>query len=115
MVAVVPIPGAGIASASALTAPELVERGRALFYLKGCTTCHRKAGESNMLEVGPDLTDLAARAGTRRPSMSAEAYVRESITSPSAFIVPGFEGRTMPDLGLSASDIAALTTFVLGD
>ena len=110
-----PTPGASTTSASVVAPAVLAERGRALFSAKGCPTCHRKAGESNMLEVGPDLTGLAARAGTRRQGMSAEAYVRESITSPSAFIVPGFEGRTMPDLGLSATEIETLTAFLLGD
>ncbi len=109
-----PTPAASTASASVVATSDLAERGRALFYAKGCTTCHRKAGESNMLEVGPDLTGLAARAGTRRQGMSAEAYVRESITSPSAFTVPGFEGRAMPDLGLSAAEIETLTVFLLG-
>lgn len=108
-----PAPGAGTASASAVTTPELVERGRALFYAKGCVTCHRRAGEPSVLEVGPDLTGLADRAGARRPGLSAEAYVRESITSPAAFVVPGFADRTMPDLSLRSSEVDALVAFLL--
>lgn len=93
-----------------------VERGRTLFYAKGCVGCHKKAGEQAGASVGPDLTGLAARAGERKPGMSADAYVRESIKTPGAFVAPGFGSATfaMPDLGLSDGEIDAVTAFLLG-
>jgi mono/diheme cytochrome c family protein len=112
-----PTSGTGTAATSVAASSEAMERGRLLFYAKGCVTCHTKAGETGAIgQVGPDLTDLASRAATRRPGMSAEAYVRESIKTPSAFFAPGFEGGTarMPDLGLSDDEVAALTAFLLG-
>jgi mono/diheme cytochrome c family protein len=93
------------------------ERGRSLFYAKGCVTCHTRAGlEARAIgEVGPDLTGLAARAGERRPGMSARAYVAESLRSPSAYVVPGYGAHArMPDLGLGDAEIASLVAFLLG-
>jgi len=94
-----------------------LDRGRSLFYVKGCVSCHAKIGErAPTAAVGPDLSGLASRAAERRPGMSAEAYVRESIKSPSAFIVPPYGSATfgMPDLGLSDDEIDALSAFLLG-
>ncbi len=101
----------------AVAAPSTaVERGRTLFYAKGCAGCHKKAGEQNSFSVGPDLTGLVDRAGLRKPGMSADAYVRESIKTPSAFVVPGFGNATfgMPDLGLSDGEIDDVAAFLLG-
>jgi cytochrome c oxidase subunit 2 len=86
-----------------------------LFHVKGCITCHRKAGEprGNIGDVGPDLTGLAQRAADRRPGVGAVAYVHESLRRPGAFLVPGY-GERMPDLGLSDVEVAALTAFLLG-
>ena len=116
-----PTPGAGTASSSAsgpgAVASTAQERGLALFYAKGCVTCHRMAGVEGSHEVGPDLTGLAARAGTTRPGMSAEAYIEESLRTPSAFIVStsiNAGSISMPDLGLSDAEIDALTAFLLG-
>jgi cytochrome c oxidase subunit 2 len=91
-----------------------IERGKSLFYVKGCVSCHQKAAApGNITSVAPNLTGLAQRADLRKPGMSAAAYVRESIKTPSAFYVSGFTA-TMPDLGLSDEEIAALSAFLLG-
>lgn len=115
-----PTPGASTALSSAPSAVTVAstahERGLGLFYAKGCATCHAKAGVERQaaFDVGPDLTGLAERAGTRRPGLTAEAYVREALRTPTAFIVPGFEQRSaMPDLGLSDAEIDAMTAFLL--
>jgi cytochrome c oxidase subunit 2 len=107
--------GASATSATVVAAAPDVERGRMLFHVKGCVTCHRKAGEprGNIGDVGPDLTGLAQRAADRRPGLGAVAYVHESLRTPGAFLVPGYSER-MPDLGLSDIEVAALTAFLLG-
>ena len=110
-----PPAGASVAvPATVSTSSATIERGRSLFYAKGCVACHRSSGESGALgAIGPDLTGLASRAADRKPGTSAAAYVRESLRSPSAFLVPSFQ-VVMPDLGLSDEEIGALSAFLLG-
>jgi nitric oxide reductase subunit C len=44
----------------------------------------------------PGDPPIGARAATRKPGYSATAYIYESITQPSAFLVPGFTDGLMP-------------------
>ena len=88
------------------------ERGRSLFLAKGCNGCHTLSGLPGQVSIGPDLTGLAARAATRQAGLTADAYVRESINSPQAFVVPGFE-IAMPQLGLRPDEIDAVVAFLL--
>ena len=41
--------------------------------------------------VGPGLAGIAARAAGRKPSLSADEYLRESIVEPSAFVVDDYD------------------------
>lgn len=85
--------------------------GATLFEVKGCVVCH--AGGPD-----PDLSDAATWAGERRPGMSAEEYLAESIRDPGAF-PPGQEDHmgymgAMPQLGLSDEEVDALVDYLLG-
>jgi len=80
--------------------------GERLFVTKGCIGCHinHEVQAENLLEVGPDLT------GKRFP----DAYLTRFLANPQAVL-----GRTvdpergdMPNLGLTTSEIAALTSFI---
>jgi cytochrome c oxidase subunit 2 len=88
--------------------------GRTVFLTKGCTGCHSRDGEPGGAAVGPDLTDLAARAGSRVPGMEAEEYVRQSLLQPQAFLVEGYSGE-MPTLALSSNEIEMLIEYLLSD
>jgi cytochrome c551/c552 len=89
------------------------ERGKLLFAAKGCVGCHTHAALLNArMRVGPDLTDLAARASARVPGLDARAYVWQSLREPNAYRVPGYTAE-MPDLHLSDADIDSLTAFLL--
>ncbi len=69
------------------------DNGKVVFNTQACHTCHVDT------PVGPPmLTDpkIGERAGTRKPGYSATAYIYESITRPSAFLVPGFNDGLMP-------------------
>ncbi|HEX5671680.1 MAG TPA: cytochrome c [Acidimicrobiia bacterium] len=88
--------------------------GRTVFLTKGCTGCHSRDGEPGEAAVGPDLTDLAARAGSRIPGLKAEEYVRQSLLEPQAFLVEGYS-EEMPTLALSANEIELLIEFLLSD
>lgn len=81
-------------SAAAPPLPPELQAGRQVFQEKGCVACHATEGDTVL--VGPPLTHIATVAETRKPGMSAEEYIRESILNPSAFIVPGFPGPPSP-------------------
>jgi cytochrome c2 len=74
------------------------QRGEELFVEKQCVTCHNLSPfPSPMQAIGPNLDGIGARAATRKPEMSAAAFIRESIKDPNAFIAPSTrETMTLP-------------------
>ena len=54
----------------------------------GCGACHTIGELGEKGKVGPDLTLIGATAGGRVSGLSAEAYLRQSILEPNAFIAP---------------------------
>jgi mono/diheme cytochrome c family protein len=94
-------------------ATEPVARGRQLYHSLGCANCH----EPNLFgqRLGPPLDHLGAVAATRRPGLSAEAYLRQSILDPGAYVVPGYQDSMPRDLGrdLSPTDLDALVAYLL--
>lgn len=91
-------------------------RGRDLFNTNACHACHSlNAGEN---KVGPALYGIWQRATTRKPGLSAQEYLRESIVEPNAFVVPNFNAGIMPATfgkQLSEQDIADLIAFMQRD
>ena len=80
----------------------------------GCVTCHSL--EPGVVLVGPSHAGLASRAGTYQEGMSAEAYLRESITDPDAHVVEGFTPGVMyQNFGtdLQAREINDLIAYML--
>lgn len=75
------------------------EAGKALFQqttireAPACSTCH--STEPGKVVVGPSLAGIASRAVNRKPGMLAEAYLRESILEPDAYVVEGFSAGVM--------------------
>lgn len=89
------------------------DRGALLFAVKGCVGCHiHRAVPSSRMRVGPDLSALAERAGTRVTGLDARAYVRQSLREPRAFAASGYDTQ-MPDLRLTDEEIDSLTAFLL--
>ncbi|MEX1271959.1 MAG: c-type cytochrome [Acidimicrobiia bacterium] len=86
--------------------------GRSVFLTRGCIACHQGPGVGGG-SVGPDLTAVSNVADERVPGLGAEAYVRQSIRDPRAFVVPGFSPQ-MPTVGLSDDEIEAVVSFLLG-
>jgi hypothetical protein len=67
-------------------------------------------------QIGPDLTMVHRIAGERVEGLSAAEYIAQSLATPQAFIVPGYEATTagsMPDFDLTENEIAALVEFLL--
>ncbi|MDQ3809449.1 MAG: cytochrome c, partial [Chloroflexota bacterium] len=112
-----PAPGrvAGSSAAAATPSAAAAPDGKALFQLKGCIGCHNAPGLRSPTGFAPDLAAIAAIAPTRRAGLSAEAYVRESIRQPQAYVVPGFgqDEMVMPTLPVDDAELDALVAFLL--
>ena len=109
------------AGASAAVAPAPQSRagtnGELLFRTKGCAGCHGVSarGIRALVDGAPDLSAAARDFGARRPGLTAEAYIAQSIREPGAFVAPGGAGTfQMPVLGLSDAEVASVTRFLLG-
>lgn len=115
--------GGGEASETAATGPVgNPARGKNLYEqttigaasAPGCITCHSL--EPDVVVVGPSHAGLATRAGTYVEGMSAEDYLRESITEPDAHIVDGFTPGVMyQNFGaeLNEQEIADLVAYLM--
>lgn len=96
-------------------------RGKALYDKLGCNACHAIAGQGGT--TGPDQTHLVANAAQRikdpnykGKATDAASYIRESITQPGAFVVPGFPDNLMPTTfgqQLSAQELDDLVAYLL--
>jgi cytochrome c2 len=70
------------------------EQGKLIFgTIAGCTACHDVS--TGAILVGPSLKGVASRAATRKPGMAASDYIRESILTPNAYVVSGFQPGIM--------------------
>jgi cytochrome c oxidase subunit 2 len=68
--------------------------GKSAFSANGCNSCHTLAAAGAKGKVGPDLDRLTAEA--KRAGKPLDAFVRESIVDPNAYIEPGFPKGVMP-------------------
>ena len=122
-----PTPAPATDAAPAVAAGALVDIGQQIFLTgqgegtaTGCYTCHTIAGlEGATGLLGPDLSNIGADAANRQPGVSAEEYLRLSITDPEGFVAEGVE-RAVPGLmltaltsGLTDGDVDALVAFLL--
>jgi cytochrome c oxidase subunit 2 len=94
-------------------APSGTAAGKALFTANGCGGCHTYKPAGAAGKVGPDLDNLAADAKKANRG-SVEAYARESIENPDAYVVPGFAKGVMPAFAgkLTDSQINDLVAFL---
>jgi cytochrome c oxidase subunit II len=89
------------------------EPGRAVFTSNGCGSCHTLADAKTSAEVGPSLDKLREQA--RQAGKPLEAFVRESIVKPDAYIEPGFAAGVMPKTfgGLPKDQLDALVKYLV--
>lgn len=89
----------------------LAEEGQALLTSEGCAACHGSNGEGG---IGPVLAGLAGSQveladGT---TLTADnAYIRKSITDPSAQTVAGYEIQ-MPENALDPGQVDAIVAWI---
>ncbi len=65
------------------------QNGETLLTTYECVACHRAGAENG---IAPAFVGIAERAATRRPPLTAAAYIYESILHPTAYIVEDFSG-----------------------
>jgi len=98
-----------------VTPEQLVSAGDQLFHgAGGCTACHGLGTRApNLLTDEKGQGTIGARCGKREPGKDCKAYLYESLTSPRAFVVQGYE-PIMPEMGrtLSPQQIWALVAFL---
>lgn len=98
-----------------VTPEQLVGAGDQLYHgAGGCTACHGLGTRAPNLvtdEKGQGL--IGARCGKRENGKDCKAYLYESLTSPGAFVVTGYE-PIMPDLSrtLSPQQLWALVAYL---
>ncbi len=97
-----------------VTPAQLVKAGEEIFKTKGtCEICHRIGQKGTR---APDLAGVGSRAATRKPGMSAKAYIIESLLKPGAYIVEGYPPIMpevdKPPIALNRSEVWALTAFL---
>ena len=104
----------GVACAPEPAATDPIGRGRQLYRALGCATCHEASVSNLFRPVGPPLNDIGRVAEKRIPGMSAEDYLRQSITDPGAYVVPGYPDSMPRGLArdLSPEDLAALVAYL---
>jgi len=90
IVAVQPTVGQEAAPNQASVKDRAPAKVAAIINQAGCGNCHVIPG-INAADgtIGPDLSQLAKVAGSRRENYTAKQYIRESILDPDAFIAPG--------------------------
>lgn len=93
-------------------------RGAALFRegvgdAPGCVGCH--ALTQTAWSLAPVMEGIGERAAERVEGLSAETYLEQSITDPSAHLVPGFRNIMFPQYGehLSEQDLADLIAYLM--
>jgi cytochrome c oxidase subunit 2 len=93
-------------------ATEPVARGRQVYRKLDCGRCHVIDGQGG--RIGPELEHVGALAGTRRAGTAAEDYLRESVVSPGAYVVPGYNDVMPRGLArnLSDTDLDALVRYL---
>ena len=93
-----------LGSASAAEGEELIEAFQ-------CSICHILGDK----RVAPRFTGIAERAEARRPPLSAQQYLYESIVHPGAFLVEGYTNAMPGNYAdrLSNEEIGHIIAFLL--
>jgi cytochrome c oxidase subunit 2 len=89
------------------------EAGKTVFANNGCASCHTLQAAGATGKVGPDLDKLPAYA--KQAGKPLEAFVKESIVDPNAYVQPGFPKGVMPPFAtLPPDQLDALVAFLTG-
>ncbi|HLX21057.1 MAG TPA: c-type cytochrome [Gaiellaceae bacterium] len=90
---------------------------KAVFTNGGCAACHtfKPAGATG--KIGPDL-DTAPAVDAKKDNMALDAFIKQSIVDPNAYISPGFPKNVMPGnfaSSLGAAKVDELVSYIASD
>ena len=88
--------------------------GLTVFNANGCSSCHTLSAANATGKIGPDLDNLVSYA--KKANRPLEAFVRESIVDPNAYIQPGYQKNIMPGnfgQSLTKSELDAVVGFLV--
>ena len=89
--------------------------GAAVFASGGCGGCHTFKPANSNAQIGPSLDNLVADA--QKAGQPLEAYVKQSIVDPNAYLVPTYKKGVMPTTfgqSFSPQQIDALVKYLTG-
>jgi hypothetical protein len=107
--------GKDAAAGGAAAAPPAPAKTPQEFFQKyGCGACHKHEKGGIAGAIAPDLTHIGTVGATRKPGMSARDYIRESILTPTAFVVPGMPPIMPPGFGdkITGGEFEMIVTFL---
>ena len=90
------------------------DAGKAIFDSNGCAACHTLKAAGATAKVGPDLDRLPAFA--KGPGQTLDAFIRESIVKPDAYVEKGYPPNVMPKTfgsSLSSKQLDALVKYLV--
>lgn len=88
--------------------------GKTVFASAGCAACHTFAPAGASGTVGPNL-DTAPAKDAKTAGMSLDAFIRESIVNPDAYVPSGYAKGIMPTTfksSLSKTQLDDLVAFI---
>src|SRR3954469_7889052 len=105
-------PASTTTSTTTTTSPTAA--GLSVFNANGCASCHTLSAANATGKIGPDLDNLVSYA--KKANQPLEAFVRESIVDPNAYIQPGYQKNIMPATfgqSLTKSELDAVVGFLV--
>jgi cytochrome c oxidase subunit II len=99
---------------AAISSPNAAISGAAVFKNNACGACHTLTAAGTTGKVGPDLDKLKTYDAQAKQPL--DAFVRDSIVSPNAYIQPGYPKNVMPQTfgkSLSKPQLDALVQYLI--
>lgn len=94
-----------------------VAAGKTVFNSAGCAACHTFAAAGSSGSVGPDLDTAPAMDAAADGNMALDAFIKESIVKPDAYIAQGpYSAGIMPGnfgSSLTSTQINDLVAFIV--
>jgi len=92
-----------------------VAAGKTLFTSSGCISCHTFTPAGSNGTIGPNLDTAPAQDAKTDGNMALAAFIKQSITDPSAYIAKGYTDGLMPkNFGsLGTAKVNDLVAFIL--